>query len=176
MPPINTRDRSATLAANREGIDVYVDLARNIDPDRWNHPVEPGRWSPAQITDHLTKAYDFGSAVIAGTVRTRPLPAPLRWLIARFWFQPAVRNGRFTGKTRAPKFFEPSANEAPPDELLPKLRAASERFAAAVEREWSQDRETVRHPMFGTVSLLDFLELQVIHVKHHRTQLPKVPS
>jgi hypothetical protein len=176
VPPVNTRDRDSTLAANREGIDVYIDVARNLDPDRWNQPVAPGGWSPAQITDHLTRVYDFGTAVIAGTLTGRPLPAPLRWLLGRFWFLPAVRSGRFSRKAKAPKFFQPASDPRPSDELLPRLRAASERFAAAVESAWGRDQDMVAHPMFGTISLHDFLELQVIHVKHHRGQLPTVSS
>lgn len=175
MPSAKPRDLFGLVAANREAIDVFVDVARNIDPDRWGTPVEGGGWSPAQLTDHVTRAYDFGSAVIAGTV-TRPLPAPLRWMLGKFWFRPVIRNGKFSGKVKAPKPFVPAQDPGPPDELLPRLRAASERFAAAVERNLRSGSESVLHPMFGTIPLLDFLELQVIHVAHHRAQLPKVPS
>jgi hypothetical protein len=165
-------DLPGTLAANREGVDVYIDLARGLDPDRWATPVQARGWSPAQITDHLTRTYDFGSGVVDGTVTGPPLPRLMRWMIRKFWLQPALRNGRFTGKARTPKFFEPRAAGAAPEELLPRLRAASERFAELVERETGRGVEAVDHPMFGKIRLIDFLQLQVIHVQHHRAQLP----
>jgi hypothetical protein len=166
----------ATLAANREGIDVYIDLARGLDPDRWTTPVQPGSWSPAQITDHLTRTYDFGCGVIQGTVTGAPLPRIMRWFIRRFWLKPALRNGRFIGKSRGPKFFEPSTAGGTPEELLPRLRAAGERFAELVERQTGRGVQEVEHPMFGRVPLVDFLRLQVIHVQHHRAQLPAASS
>lgn len=166
-------DLPATVAANRQGIDVFIDLACALDPDRWTTPVQLRGWSPAQITDHLTRTYDFGSSVIEGRMAEHRLPGPVRWMINRFWFAPAVRNGRFTGKAKAPTFFQPHLSSSAPEELLARLRAASERFAALVEREVSRGTTSVEHPMFGTIPLLQFLELQVIHVRHHRAQLPQ---
>lgn len=162
------------LAANRQGIDVYLDLARALDPERWASPVKPKGWSPAQITDHLTRTYDFATGVVDGTITGPRLPKLMRWVIGRFWLQPALRNGHFTGRARAPSFFQPSATGGGLEELLTRLRAASERFASLVDREVDRGTQTVEHPMFGTVRLIDFLELQVIHVRHHRAQLPAV--
>lgn len=174
MPPVSSRDLAAKVAANREGIDVYFDVARNIDADRWVAPARPGGWSPAQITDHLTRAFDFGTAVIGQTQGVRPLPGPLRWLLGTFWFKPAVRNGKFSGRTKAPRPFDPAPADTDVSDLLGKLRAASERFVAAVEAEIGRGQSTTLHPMFGTIALLDFLDLQVIHVRHHRAQLPQI--
>lgn len=176
MPPASAATLADKVAANRQGIDVYVDLARNLDTDRWVTPVKPGAWSPAQITAHVTKVYDFGTAVIDGSVGGRPLPGFLRWLMGRFWFRPVVKTGRFSGKVKAPKQFLPHDAEGIPTDLLARLRAASERFASAVESHLAKGQETVAHPMFGTISLLDFLELQVIHVRHHGAQLPRTSS
>lgn len=161
-----------TLAANRQGVDVFIDLARALDPDRWANPVKPSGWSPAQITDHLIRTYDFGSGIIDGTITGPRLPRLMRWLIGRFWLRPALRNGRFTGKAKAPGFFQPAATGGTTGDLLPRLRTSSERFASLVDQAVSRGTTSVEHPMFGTMGLIDFLELQVIHVRHHRAQLP----
>jgi hypothetical protein len=165
-------DLRSTFAAHRQEIDIYIDVAKALDPARWAAPPAAGRWSPAQITDHLFRTYEFGSGVIEGTVTVQRLPALMRWMIARFWLRPALRNGRVTGRTRAPKFFEPDAAGGAPEDLLPRLRTASERFAGLVDRGTGRGVAAVDHPMFGSVPLIDFLRLQVIHVRHHRAQLP----
>jgi hypothetical protein len=169
-------DLAGTLSANREAIDVYIDLARSLDSDRWSLPVRKDGWSPAQITEHLSRVYDFGTGAIDGTLSARPLPRMMRWMLGRFWFAPAIRNGKFTGRTRAPKVFAPTLPGGEASELLPRLRVASERFAAAAEAALSGGATTLEHPMFGRIGVLDFLRLQVIHVRHHRAQLPRIPS
>jgi hypothetical protein len=169
-------DLRSSFAAQRQEIDIFIDLAKALDPDRWAARPAAGRWSPAQITEHLSRTYEFGSGVIDGTVTAQRLPTLMRWMIARFWLKPALRKGHFTGKARAPKFFEPNASGGTPEVLLPRLRTSSERFAELVARETSRGVETVDHPMFGSVPLIDFLRLQVIHVRHHRGQLPPASS
>ena len=41
------------LTLNRDAAQRFLATARAVPPERWVTPVAPGKWSPAQIVDHV---------------------------------------------------------------------------------------------------------------------------
>ena len=163
------------IADNRAAIDEFIAAARALDASRWAAPRADGAWSPAQIAEHLAIVYEYNR-----TVATGDAPSPIPWLL-RPVLQPVARHfivdstlkaGRFTRKGRAPGFFRPSADPPPPATVLARLAAAVGAFEAALRSRHPESRQTLAHPIFGTLPTADWIRLQAIHARHHRAQLP----
>jgi hypothetical protein len=58
-----------------------------------------------------------------------------------------------------------------PSELLERLTAAVIGMEADIRSGHPAGRHTVAHPFFGTLQTIDWLTLQAIHARHHRSQL-----
>jgi len=165
----------AQIADHRAAVDEFVAVARSIDAGTWKTPRAEGAWSPAQIAEHLAVLYEYNGAVIAGTAPS-PIPRLLRptvhWFVQMVFFKPTLKAGRFTRKGRAPSIFQPSASPPGSSEVTARLDAAVRTVERAVMSRPPAVRDSIAHPIFGTVATVDWLRLQTIHVHHHRAQLP----
>src|SRR6187431_546153 len=99
------------LADNRAAIEEFVATARGIDAAKWSAPLTPGKWSPAQIAEHLAITYEYNRKVVTGTAG-KGAPAFLQPLARWFVVTKTLKAGAFTRKGKAPKIFQPTA--APP--------------------------------------------------------------
>ena len=160
-------DIQPALQAHREAVDAFLDSARAVPPDAWMRPRAPGKWSPGQVVEHLSLAYEVNRGVLHGRA---PMRAPrwLRPLLGRFLLRPVLRRGRFIPGSKSPRVFRPGPSPAPPAELLGRLAAATTAFEADAA---AFGADTVEHPFFGRLPLGDFVRLQEIHSRHHRGQL-----
>src|SRR5688572_20474893 len=82
---------------------AFAATAEAVEPEAWDRPLAEGKWSPAQITDHLIRTYDVILREIGGgggmKVRTR------LWmrLFLRLTYMPRIlRGGRFPARAPAP--------------------------------------------------------------------------
>jgi hypothetical protein len=41
---------------------AFAAAAEAVEADAWDHPFAEGKWSPAEITDHLIQTYSMGPA------------------------------------------------------------------------------------------------------------------
>lgn len=158
------------IADNRAAVEEFIARARGIDPAAWSAPRGEGAWSPAQIAEHLAIVYEYNRKVVTGTAGTgapRFLQPLARWFIV----DRTLKAGRFTRKGRAPGIFQPSAAPAAAPELLDRLTKALSGFEADIRSGHPEARHTVRHPFFGPLPTIDYLRLQAIHARHHRSQL-----
>jgi hypothetical protein len=145
--------------------------ARAVPAAAWTASRAPGKWSPAQVTEHVAIAYEVARAVLDGTYSGRSAPRIVRLLIRTIGFNPIVRSGRFRQGTKAPALFQPSDAPAGPAALIARLEAAAGGFATATEAAARQGRTIVDHPFFGRVTLPDYAALQAIHTRHHLAQV-----
>ncbi len=172
MPPSPTL--ASRLAADRDALDAFIATARAVPPARWATPRAPGKWSPAQVVEHVTLAYDANTQLLRGPV-PRGAPRWLRPLIRKFLLGMVLRKGGFPRRSRAPRIMEPKVSPfgAPPSELLPRLEAAAGGFQAAAAAHLGN---TLEHPFFGDVPLTDIVRLTEIHTRHHASQLLPAPD
>jgi hypothetical protein len=159
------------IAENRAAVEEFVGTARGFDAAKWTAPRREGAWSPAQIAEHLAITYEYGRKVVrgdAGKGVPRPLRPLLRWLVV----DRTLKSGRFTRKVKAPAVFRPSrSTSASQADLLARLTAAVTGVEADIRSGHPAARHTVAHPLFGRVKTVDWMRLQAIHTRHHRSQL-----
>src|SRR5258708_2969795 len=55
------------IADNRAAVEEFVAAARGVDAASWNRPRAEGKWSPAQVTEHLAIVYEYNRKVVLGT-------------------------------------------------------------------------------------------------------------
>src|SRR5262245_45863830 len=166
-------DLQSTILDNREAVDAFIASARAVPQSAWAKPRAPGKWSPAQVTEHVAIVYEGAKAIVDGTFTGRSAPCLVRPLIRLIAVNSILRTGRFKTGLKAPRFFQPAATSTTTslDDLAARLRASAGAFEAAVESAATQSRSFVDHPMFGRVGLADYTRLQAIHTRHHAPQL-----
>jgi Protein of unknown function (DUF1569) len=161
-------DVQTELKAHQQAVRAFLDAARSIPASQWAQARAPGKWSPGQVVEHLSLAYEGSRGVLHG--HTPPMTAPrlLRPIIRRFLLRPVLRRGRFIPGSKSPRVFHPGPVPAAPEPLLSRLAAATTAFEADAAALGST---TIDHPFFGRLPLTDFVRLQAIHTRHHCGQL-----
>jgi len=157
------------LEEDRKAVGEFAARARAVPPDRWNTPRAPGKWSPAQVCEHVARSYEKSCEMLRG----EPQPGMPRWLrpiIRTIFFSKVMRTGRFPKGAQAPEQFQPLASPPPADESLARVAKASAEFAAEV-RKHAHEGATVDHPVFGRIRTSDYVRLAHIHTRHHARQL-----
>jgi pimeloyl-ACP methyl ester carboxylesterase len=149
-------DLRSALDAHHRAVDAFVQTARGLPPARWDQPRAPGKWSPGQVAEHLTLAYQVNRDLLHGGPPPLSAPRFLRPLIRIFLLGPVLRRGGFFPGTKAPRIFRPGPTPGPPDELLSRLEATTNGFEADSEALGS---DVVDHPFFGRLPLRDFVLL-----------------
>jgi hypothetical protein len=162
-------DLQATLYSHRQAVDAFLAAARVMPPAQWKEPRARGKWSPAQIAEHLALAYEGSRGILHGAATGLAVPALLRPLIRTYLLQPVLWTGRFFPGSRSPKAFQPTGSPVTQDVMLARLQATTQAFEKYVS---GAQGTHVDHPFFGRLSLVDFVRLQEIHIKHHYRQLP----
>ena len=158
------------IADNRAAVNEFIATARGIDATRWATPRAEGAWSPAQIAEHLAIVYEYNRKVVTGTAG-KGAPGFLQPLARWFIVTRTLKAGRFTRKGRTPAIFQPSATPAAAADVLARLTTAVTGMESDIRSGHPEGRHSVRHPFFGTLKTIDYLRLQAIHARHHRSQL-----
>jgi hypothetical protein len=149
---------------------------RTLTAEQWRSPREPGKWSPAQIAEHLRLTYEVTTSELAGGQGMR-LRAP--WFVRpllRLRFQGKIlRNGQFPEGAPAVREIRPPDAARPREEALADLESAAERFmTAGAEADRNGRVRKVTHPFFGRFDLDTGLRLGTAHVRHHEAQVLEV--
>jgi hypothetical protein len=163
----------ALLAANRSAVDDLIAVAERAQPN-WNTPRAAGKWSPAQVTEHVARSLEEAANVVANRPSKLPtLPTFIR-PIAGFMLRRIVRSGKFpkakTNGAMNPARTSPTIPNSPA-EAKARLQSALTVF----ERECRArvaSRQPVESPAFGTVTVEDYARFTELHTRHHTKQIP----
>jgi hypothetical protein len=161
---------TAARDANRRSVAEFVAHARGIDAAAWNREPAPGKWSPAQVTEHVALAYERTRDLLKNPP-TGGAPWFLRPLIRFFYVRPILRTGRFPANAKAPKQFRPTTSTESADVLCRRVESAATGLELDLAELASQGRNAISHPIFGRTPLEDALHFQALHTAHHRPQL-----
>jgi hypothetical protein len=163
------------LARHRGAVAAFVASAAATDSDAWTRPTAPGKWSPAQVTEHLLLAV---LAVQAELQQRSPmrfvLPAWKRFLLRRAVLPRLLATGRFPAGARAPREIRPSLPTISQEEALRRLESAAAEFDAACRQAPRLEKRRLGHPYFGALPATDLIRILAWHTLHHRVQLPGV--
>jgi hypothetical protein len=129
-----------------------------------------GKWSPAEIIDHLANAMELSAKTFASRLEKPPMARRPRTMKQRVGGFLLLGLGYFPSGRKAPEATVPAAR---PDRQATeaKLRAAC---AAWLELQRALEGRAdlfVKHPVLGDLTAAEFMRFHVRHAEHHRKQI-----
>ena len=170
MTAAGTLDRAAD--EHRKAVGECTATIRGVAAAQWTAARAEGKWTAAEIAEHLRIAYDpLLSEVGGGSGMAVRLPWWKQKLV-RWKFLPLILRGGFPKGAPAPREIRPTSHSATPEEAAHRLTRSAEEFLGRLAE--AADRRTVRltHPYFGKLTALEALTLLTSHARHHRAQFP----
>jgi hypothetical protein len=163
----------AALVEHGSSIEAFLSAAEAVPEAQWIFPVAEGKWSPGQITEHLSLSLEAVAREVRGESSMRYRLSWWKRLWARHRYLPGIlETRRFPSGARAPRETRPAETAALRGEALARLRAAS----AGIERIYAENPRAagrrLRHPYFGALTAPDFFGVIALHARHHAGQLP----
>src|SRR5262245_21251427 len=156
------RNINDAIRDNQTALQSFLEAAERVPPALWNEPRGPGKWSPAQVANHVALGYEVSQGFIDGT-RTKPSsPRWLRPLLGFMVRMTILRTGKFM-KSRTFTALEPPPAGEPLETLRPRLQAASAAFERLAAAEVNAGRATFAHPVSGKFSVADHMQFQAYH-------------
>ena len=161
------------IATQQTAADAFKAAAEGVADNLWSVPRAPGKWTPAQVMDHVGIATRVARGAMSGNAKFGSLPRFLRWLPRKLFFDKVLRQGAFPRKGGGPPAFAPSTEPMPRAELYKQLDSEIAAFAALAREMSAAGRTTFEHGFFGTVAIADYVRFNALHLDHHREQLPR---
>jgi hypothetical protein len=168
-------DWTPLVADHSTAIDEYVTVAERLPNRAWMLPLAPGKWTPAEVTSHVSEAYRVLCTELAGDAGMRLLGSGLQRLILRHTVLPRLLAGRpFRAGIRAPRETRPRDILEDPQAALAILRRLAADFTQELTRRAAAGSTRLTHAYFGPLSPRQGLQLLTIHTRHHARQLGAV--
>jgi uncharacterized damage-inducible protein DinB len=167
-------DIASRMNDHRDAVAAFAAHVRALSDDEATTPPVAGKWTPAQVTGHLTltcrafaAALNTGKdiALCVSPERSRALyHAVVPRVLAGGWFP----RGGVSPEIAIPVDEIPLVALAVDD-----LEAASGELDDAVAKAFARDATTrTTHPYFGPMFLPELVSFLAAHVEHHRVMLP----
>ncbi len=169
MPRVRIEEAAALHSETIDEV-VFVIAAQNLAT--WTTPRQPGKWSAAEIAEHLILSYEVGLRELDGGAG---LALALSWwkrAALRWTVLPRILAGRFPRGAPAPREVRPRGAAVTPAVAVERLRAVADRFAARLQEEHAVRPVRLTHAYFGRLAAPEILKLLAVHARHHRAQLP----
>ena len=152
----------------------YLRAASGVEEDRWRVPVQPGKWTPAQITEHLLRTYRTVLDQARGGPGIRTRVGPVLRLILRVVLLPWIfRTRRLPAGAKAPSEIRPSDSDTAREDALRQLQTLSDDFEAEILARRHEKDLRLTHHVFGAIEPLRGIDFVAIHTEHHGRQLPR---
>lgn len=148
-----------------------IAAAEGVSADRWLVPRAEGKWSPAEVVEHLNLVYDVVLRELGGEPG---MQLRTRWwqrLVLRFTIVPRIlRGGWFPAGARAPKETRPALSTTDQRELISRFRDRAARFATAAANARGTTQR-ITHAYFGAARVPESVLLCARHIEHHTKQV-----
>lgn len=164
-------DLETALTAQRRAADAFKHAAADVNDAAWNVPRAPGKWTTAQVVDHVGVSTRVARLAILGEINMGGIPKFLRWLPRVLYFKKVVATG-FPKTGKGPPVFAPAPQPAPRPELIRQLDAEIDQLEHAVRALARTGTTHFEHTFFGRVAIADYVMFNAHHLDHHREQLP----
>jgi hypothetical protein len=156
------REHRAALAALQATL-------RGVPADAWLRPPAEGKWSPAEVADHLALVYRVMLAELDGAP---PLPrraGPATTRVLRWVLLPHILFHRtIPVRVKAPREVRPRRDLPGPDETIRALLELADRLEARLGAGGAR----ITHPYFGSLGAPTALRFCAAHMEHHQRQIP----
>lgn len=164
--------------AHDDEVQAFVVAALAVPEAGWVLPRAEGKWSYAEITEHVTLAFEVMANELRGGEPMAMRLRGLKRLVARHLYGRRIfRGGGLPTGARAPRETRPVAHRIDRPAALARLRASADRLMREIERALAErPAATVQHAYFGRLSLREGAMLSMQHVRHHRAQMDEVST
>jgi uncharacterized damage-inducible protein DinB len=169
---LGENDFTEAVALHRAAVAECVAAFAAVPNDVWNRPLGAGRWSPAEIAEHLAIAYEPPLSELSGGSGFAIRVPWWKRRALRWAFLPGILNGGFPAGAPAPREIRPKRAAASPEEASRSLSDNAERFLATLAEARTERRVRLTHPYFGKLRPAQTVMLLTSHALHHRRQLP----
>ncbi len=162
------------IAIHREAAAAFAAAAGRVSADAWRVPRADGKWSPAEIVEHVSLTYDVLLRELAGGGGMQIRTKLWQRLLLRLTVMPKILRGKgFPAGARAPREVRPPVPSSSKDEAIVGFRDRGARFVSAAEEvHRTRPRARLTHAYFGTSTVANAVLLCARHLDHHRQQLP----
>jgi hypothetical protein len=169
-------DLNIALASNLGAARDFVDATDRLGAV-WTVPRAPGKWSPAQLAEHVVQAHVTAGRIIKEhPVDVPHLPFFLRPVLRGFWLRRVLAAGHFGRAMKTSPPFEPVNPPANPAEARERVLKAVRDFETDIRSVTPIGDFSFTHPSFGKLAVSDYVRFQEIHTRHHLKQLPAPPA
>jgi hypothetical protein len=158
---------------HRAEVRLFLSAVDSVEERSWERPWAAGKWTPAQIAEHVVLYYEVGVRVLAGTHRFRQRVGRVQGWLLRLVLLPHILFHRTLPlRVRAPKEVVPTGSLTR-GELRSRLERLTDEFERATIAAEAFRASSLVHPYFGPIRPLRFLRLSAVHLAHHRRQIEK---
>jgi hypothetical protein len=153
-------------------VEAFLAAARDLAPVRWHAPIADGKWTPAQITQHVIQTYE----VLIRQLRTgQGLTVQTGWVLRQVLrvvvLRPIMWFRRLPPGAKAPRDLRPGQRQIEQDEAVVRLRGVVAEFKRELMTRRGEKDLQLTHHIFGSVDALNGLDFVAVHTEHHGRQL-----
>jgi len=157
---------------HRAALAAFLDVAEELRDDEWTAPWGPGKWTRAEVAEHLSLVYEAAIREIHTGEGLRLRATGVRQRLFRWLILPHILFHRsLPVRVGAPRETRPAAVTAPRTQVLRRLRELGERYEAEMERAIEKGGGHLTHPYFGTIPPLKAMRFMAVHIEHHTRQI-----
>jgi hypothetical protein len=170
-----SKEWSDVVALHNRAAADFAASARRAAADHavWSAPGAPGKWSPAEIVQHLVLVLEAVRRELREGVPMKLRTRAWHRLVLRFTLQRRLmRGGAFPRGARSPREARPHGDIGPADSLVARFERLNEELMADLDdARTSRPRLRLVHPYFGRLSAVDMIYVSARHIQHHEAQL-----
>jgi hypothetical protein len=154
---------------HRAALSALLATLRSVPADGWLRPRAEGKWSPAEVADHLALVYRVMLAELDGAPALPRRAGPAATRVLRWVLLPHILFHRtIPVRVKAPREVRPRRDLRGPDETIRGLQELADR----VEARLAADGDArITHPYFGSLRAATALRFCAAHMEHHRRQI-----
>jgi len=173
-PPATAADPRWDDAAeeHRAALAAFLEVAEELTERAWNAPWRPGKWTRAQVAEHLSLTYETAIRELATGQGLRVKVTGLRLRLLRWIVMPHILfHRKIPVRVSAPREVRPPEVTAPRAAVLRRLRELGVRWEREMERAMGAGGGGLTHPYFGTIPPVKATRFMAIHIEHHTRQI-----
>ena len=163
------------IARHEAAVTAFKETASEIPVESWLLPIAEGKWSPAQVAEHLNQTYLVVIRELRGErgIRIRS-PWILRQVLRQTVLRSIYRKRQLPKGARAPSEIAPKVVDQTPEQAVEKLFQLASEFAAVARTTETEKGRKLTHHIFGEIDVLSGIDFIAIHIEHHHRQIQSV--
>jgi DinB superfamily len=163
------------IARHDAAATAFRDTASLIRSDSWFVPLAEGKWSPAQVAEHLSQTYRVVICELRGEkgIRIRS-PWFLRQVLRQTVLRSIYRKRKLPKGARAPSEIAPKVVDETKQQAVEKFIQLAREFKAAARAAEPVEGRKLTHHIFGEIDVLPGIDFIAIHIEHHHRQIQSV--